>query len=53
MGRPKKGSIRDAIAEAVDKDIRQNEYQATEDRSLDEELDFDNHDFSIIEEEEL
>lgn len=56
MGRPKKGSIRDANAEAVDKDIRQNEYQAAEereDRSLDEELDFDNHDFSIIEEEEL
>lgn len=54
MGRPKKGSIRDAIAEAVEMELAQAKEigWSEEGRSLDEELDFDNHDFSIIEEEE-
>ena len=55
MGRPRKGSIRDAIAEAVERELDNEDMPAveTEERSLDEELDFDNHDFSMLEEEEL
>lgn len=51
----RKGNIRDAIAEAVEKEIKRNENQTTiteDERSLDEELNFDEHDFGIITEED-
>ena len=51
----KKGSIRDAIAEAVEKEIKRTENQTTineDGRSLDEELDFDNPNFGDITEED-
>ena len=51
----KKKSIADTIAEAVEKEIKRNENLTTiteDERSLDEELNFDEHDFGIITEEE-
>lgn len=53
MARQKKG-IRMAIAEAVEIELDNEDMPAmeTEERSLDEELDFDRHDFGMIEEEE-
>lgn len=51
----RKGNIRDAIAEAVEKEIKRNENQTTiteDERSLDSELNFDEHDFGIITEDD-
>lgn len=51
----RKGNIRDAIAEAVEKEIKRNENLTTiteDERSLDEELNFDEHDFGIITEDD-
>lgn len=53
MARKKKG-IRMAIAEAVERELDNEDTPAveTEERSLDDELDFDRLDFGMIEEDE-
>lgn len=51
----KKKSIADTIADAVEKEIKKDQNQIPEEReerSLDEELNFDEHDFGIITEED-